>query len=370
MVDVSIGVVERRQPPRAAPESTRPSSRAEPPRATLLRLLVIDNEPAVLESTRRLMEREGFAVETAGDGESGLALALHRSYDVILLDQVLPGMQGPEVLRRLRLNGVWAPVVVFTGFASATSAFEAAALGATNYLEKPVRSATLVLALRAAAAATEWRSLTGPPLFAPCPASDLRRFDAVRGQLNAWRRSPRARIFGRLSRDKTNALVRQLARSLCLTDVTVFEFVAMADGLSAALEGSRRLSGAVVEKIHARFDEAAKRVTRPINPRLAFVLTRLEGSGPEWAVDEDELAADMKIDRVTLWRLLDRELGLTFSDCRAIVVVRRAIVELAGTKEHVQQIAFHLGFRDASTLNHVFRRVLGTTPGEFRYLLL
>jgi AraC-like DNA-binding protein len=119
----------------------------------------------------------------------------------------------------------------------------------------------------------------------------------------------------------------------------------------------------------AWLDDAATRAARPLDPRLAFALKRLEESGPEWAVNEADLAADLHVDRGTLWRLLDHDLGLTFADCRAIVIVRRTVVELARTKEHVQQIAFHLGFSDPSTLNHVFRRVLGTTPGAFRELL-
>ena len=65
-------------------------------------ILVVEDEPMVSDVVARYLRREGYVVQTAGDGEEGLRLALHHQPDLVVLDLMLPGIDGLEVCRRLR----------------------------------------------------------------------------------------------------------------------------------------------------------------------------------------------------------------------------------------------------------------------------
>src|ERR671935_181222 len=100
---------------------------------------------------RRGLAREGLAVDVANSGEDALWMAQSSSYDVIVLDVMLPGINGFETCRRLRTNGVWAPVLMLTARDSVDDRVAGLDTGADDYLIKPFSFAELLARLRALA---------------------------------------------------------------------------------------------------------------------------------------------------------------------------------------------------------------------------
>lgn len=114
-----------------------------------MRVLVVDDEPRLAQTVQRGLVLDGFTVTVAGNGPDGLRLALEEPFDVIVLDIMLPGLSGYEVLRRLRAEQVWTPVLMLTakdGSFEETDAFD---LGADDYLTKPFVFSVLSARLRA-----------------------------------------------------------------------------------------------------------------------------------------------------------------------------------------------------------------------------
>ena len=101
------------------------------------------------EGLRTGLEAEGFAVDVAFDGPEGLWRANECTFDVIVLDLMLPGMSGFEVCARLRDQGVWSPILVLTAKAGEWDEVEALDTGADDFLTKPFSHAVLVARLRA-----------------------------------------------------------------------------------------------------------------------------------------------------------------------------------------------------------------------------
>jgi signal transduction histidine kinase len=100
-------------------------------------LLFIDDEDIVLRSCHRVFKNAGYAIDTARSGEEGLHKAAGARYDVIVTDLKMPGIDGLEVLRRLKRDKPQQVVVVFTGYANVTTARESLKLGAFDYVPKP-----------------------------------------------------------------------------------------------------------------------------------------------------------------------------------------------------------------------------------------
>lgn len=114
-----------------------------------MRVLLVEDERQLAESVRRGLTAQGFVVEVAHDGVDGQWLATEHAYDVLVLDIMLPGRNGYDVLRNLRAQKVWTPTLMLTakdGEYDQTDAFE---LGADDYLTKPFSFPVLVARLRA-----------------------------------------------------------------------------------------------------------------------------------------------------------------------------------------------------------------------------
>ncbi|MBI4828782.1 MAG: sigma-54-dependent Fis family transcriptional regulator [Nitrospinae bacterium] len=111
-------------------------------------ILVVDDETALRDSLRELLEEEGYAVTVAADGEEALRHAAERGYDLVLLDMVMPGADGVEVMGRLKTVLPGAPVFIMTAFGSIESAVEAVKLGAAEYIVKPFDFSELLLKAR------------------------------------------------------------------------------------------------------------------------------------------------------------------------------------------------------------------------------
>ncbi len=112
------------------------------------RILVVDDEPAILDSVGYALRNEGFDVDLVGDGETALDAALGREYDVVVLDLMLPRMSGTEVCRRLRGESS-VPIVMLTAKGAELDRVLGLEIGADDYLAKPFSMAELIGRIRA-----------------------------------------------------------------------------------------------------------------------------------------------------------------------------------------------------------------------------
>jgi two-component system nitrogen regulation response regulator NtrX len=112
------------------------------------RILVIDDEAAIRDSLRMTLEYEGYEFVGAATGQEGLALAERDTPDLVILDVKMPGMDGIEVLDRLRGLNETLPVVVISGHGTISTAVEATKKGAFDFIEKPFASERVLVSLR------------------------------------------------------------------------------------------------------------------------------------------------------------------------------------------------------------------------------
>jgi two-component system, OmpR family, phosphate regulon response regulator PhoB len=114
-------------------------------------VLVVEDDPDIVELLVYNLQREGFVVYAVGDGEKGLALALRKRPDVVLLDLMLPGMDGLEVCRRLRTEdeGGHLPVIMLTAKGEETDVVLGLELGADDYITKPFSPREVLARVRA-----------------------------------------------------------------------------------------------------------------------------------------------------------------------------------------------------------------------------
>src|SRR3954466_13235898 len=112
------------------------------------RILVIDDEVAIRESLRMTLEYEGYECILAATGQEALSLAERETPDLVLLDVKMPGMDGIDVLERLRRMNEALPVVVVSGHGTISTAVEATKKGAFDFIEKPFASERVLVSLR------------------------------------------------------------------------------------------------------------------------------------------------------------------------------------------------------------------------------
>ena len=114
------------------------------------KILIIDDDDAILDSCTQVLEKAGYEVKGALDGEQGLKIFSNESFDVVLLDLKLPGSDGIEVLSYIREGDPETPVIIMTGYASVESAVEAMKQGAFDYMTKPFSPKELRVNIRKA----------------------------------------------------------------------------------------------------------------------------------------------------------------------------------------------------------------------------
>jgi len=114
-----------------------------------VRILVVEDEKKVAAAVQRGLEAEGFAVDVALTGPDGVWLATENGYDAIVLDIMLPGLNGYKVCEQLREQGNWTPILMLTAKSGEYDQAEALDTGADDYLTKPFSFVVLVARLRA-----------------------------------------------------------------------------------------------------------------------------------------------------------------------------------------------------------------------------
>ena len=116
-----------------------------------MRALVVEDEPKMAALVRRGLVEEGYAADIAGTGDDALWMARSTAYDVIVLDVMLPGLDGFDVCRQLRASDVWAPILMLTARDGVQDRVVGLDAGADDYLTKPFSFAELLARLRALA---------------------------------------------------------------------------------------------------------------------------------------------------------------------------------------------------------------------------
>jgi DNA-binding response OmpR family regulator len=114
-----------------------------------MRILVIEDEVKVAEFVARGLRAERFAVDIAHDGQGGCDMAQVCDYDLVILDLMLPGLSGTEVLKRIRRAGSQTPVLILTARAGTSEKVQHFEAGADDYLTKPFAFAELLVRVKA-----------------------------------------------------------------------------------------------------------------------------------------------------------------------------------------------------------------------------
>ena len=153
-----------------------------------MRVLVVEDEERLAAGLRAGLEAEGFGVDVVHTGIDGLWMAREHPYDAIVLDILLPGMNGYRVCATLREEEVWTPILCLTAKDGEWDEVEALDAGADDYLTKPFSHAVLVARLRALA------RRGAPPRPTVLEAGDL-RLDAAAHR--AWRGEVQVRLTPR-----------------------------------------------------------------------------------------------------------------------------------------------------------------------------
>ncbi len=114
-----------------------------------MRILLIEDDPSTSRSIELALATEGIVCDTASLGEEGLELAQIYDYDIIILDMMLPDIDGFEVLRRVRSNDIKTPVLILSGLTGSDSKVKGLGIGADDYVTKPFNRGELVARIQA-----------------------------------------------------------------------------------------------------------------------------------------------------------------------------------------------------------------------------
>lgn len=114
-----------------------------------MRILVIEDEHKIAQAIKRGLEQENYAVDIAFDGEDGLDLALGEEFDLIILDRLLPKLDGVVICKQIREQGVHIPILMLTARGSIEDRVEGLDSGADDYLVKPFAFEELLARIRA-----------------------------------------------------------------------------------------------------------------------------------------------------------------------------------------------------------------------------
>lgn len=114
-----------------------------------VRILLVEDDHKIAGSVKKGLEQESLAVDVAYDGSGGYDLASGEDYDVVILDRMLPGMDGVEVCKKLRSDGIHVPILILTAKGQISDKVEGLNAGADDYLVKPFAFEELLARVRA-----------------------------------------------------------------------------------------------------------------------------------------------------------------------------------------------------------------------------
>jgi CheY-like chemotaxis protein/AraC-like DNA-binding protein len=321
------------------------------------RVLVVDDDPNVLSVLERRLALEGVEVDTAASGVEALKLARRRLHDALILDLIMPGLSGLDLLAILRSEGIWVPVVILTGHPDATTAFRTAKLGAVQYLTKPARGVELVeiLARSLGGWSTRRRESRGVrPLFGMSGGGSSAAGGILRRSVAEGPCDP-------------TCLRLLLVRAMGDRGLTLHEFLAVGRGLRLLVAWSDADADAVRARIAKWLEDASARDSRPGHSVVGRFLFQVETAGRYWSShDEDAVSGDVELDWHIVRSLLTAEVGLEVGRCRTLFALRRAALELAGSREQVKLIAIRAGYDWVPNFNRDFQDCLAMSPTEFR----
>lgn len=143
-------------------------------------ILVIEDEPSVAIALRDSLESEGYSVEMVSDGGKGFQLASSENFDLILLDLMLPKMNGLEICQRLRANEVETPIIMLTARGASSDAAFGLKLGADDYIPKPFDVGELLARIEAVLRRTNRQQNEKQIVNIGNVQLDLRRLKATR----------------------------------------------------------------------------------------------------------------------------------------------------------------------------------------------
>ncbi len=148
-----------------------------------MRVLIVEDEPSLAEFLRQGLEEHGCAVSVATDGHMGLAAAEEGGFDVVVLDILLPALNGLEVCRRLRLQRPALPILMLTALGTTTDTVRGLEAGADDYVTKPFAFDELLARVRALARRALGAAIDVPPLRVADLSIDTLRRRVQRGDV-------------------------------------------------------------------------------------------------------------------------------------------------------------------------------------------
>jgi two-component system OmpR family response regulator len=203
-----------------------------------MKVLVVEDDKKIATAVKRGLEAEGFTVDVAYEGPDGVWMATEGTYDLIVLDIMLPGRNGYQICADLRAAGDWTPILMLTAKDGELDEAEALDTGADDYLTKPFSFAVLVARVRALLRRAAGRDP------APVAAGDL-RIDP--GRRRVWRGDHEITLTARQF-DVLEFLVRRagqvLSKSEILDGVWAYDF-----------DGDPNIVEVYIRRLRTRIDE-------------------------------------------------------------------------------------------------------------------
>ena len=114
-----------------------------------MRVLLVEDDPSTAQSIELMLKSEGMVIDVTNLGEDGLEIGKLYDYDIIILDLMLPDIDGLEVLRRLRDSRIATPVLILSGMSESDNKVKGLGIGADDYLTKPYNKAELLARIQA-----------------------------------------------------------------------------------------------------------------------------------------------------------------------------------------------------------------------------
>ena len=185
-----------------------------------MRILLVEDEPGLRRTTRRVLEREGYQVDEAEDGRTALAMGVGNGHEVIVLDVLLPELDGIQVCKALRAAGVKTPVLMLTALGDIDDRVTGLDSGADDYLGKPFAFKELLARIRALGRRSTTAEATEQVMRYEDLELDLLRHHAKRGQRRIPLTSTEFRLLEFMIRNKTIVL----SRSRILDEVWGFDY--------------------------------------------------------------------------------------------------------------------------------------------------